>query len=172
MKKGISLVSLIVAILVIIILASMTVFSVLDTIEQAQDVKKEKEFKDVVTYVRSISNKIQSRTIDVSLTESTLASAEQISSMYIENSDESELLADEVNIVNSVNTAIKSGDSSFGADHGCHYVTSSQIKYGIDGIDETSNLDNVDNDYIINFYYGVVIARISSSKTLVDGIIK
>ena len=172
MKKGISLVSLIVAILVIIILASMTVFSVLDTIEQAQDVKKEKEFKDVVTYVRSISNKIQSRTIDVSLTESTLASAEQISSMYIENSDESELLADEVNIVNSVNTAIKSGDSSFGADHGYHYVTSSQIKYGIDGIDETSNLDNVDNDYIINFYYGVVIARISSSKTLVDGIIK
>ena len=158
--------TLIITVVVIIILASITIFNGLDTFKRAQEAKAENEFKDVCNFVRTLSGNLEAGLLDTTLTKDTLATDEQINSMYVD-SEESQLTPEEVNIISNVNeTAVSTPD------RGYHYITAKQIEYGIPGIDADSSLSNVGNDYIINFYYGVVISRVSEEKTLVSGIVR
>lgn len=164
-NKGISLITLVITITVMIILASITVFNSFDLIEDSQVTKLEKEYNDVCTFVTNISTKAVADIIDLSLTESTLASTEQISEFF-EDTNENAI---QIELMNQSIT-----DPTEGVDpkYGYHYITGSQIENGIPGIEESSKLENVENDYIINFYYGVVVARISETKTNVMGAIR
>ena len=84
------------------------------------------------------------------------------------DSEDSQFTTQDAVLVDSINTAVKSNNP----ERGYHYITATQIEYGIDGIDEPSNLEKVKNNYIINFYYGIVIAKLSNTETRVSSSIK
>lgn len=170
MKKGVSLISLIITIVVIIILASITIFSSLDTVEQSQQLKKETEFEEVTTFVRSISTKAEGGLITLNLTNDTVATVSQLSSFYSEG-DETELSSEEIQRIEAINASSQNNKYKY------HYIRGSQIENGIIPGLENINSSNygvnfpkkVENDYLINFYYGVVVAKVSQVKTLVRG---
>lgn len=173
MKKGVSLISLIITIVVIIILASFTYFSSLNTIDETILAKKQSELEDVYTFVREISAKAQAGLIDLNLTSATLADDSILNDFYV-SGDGTQLTEDKKESIESFNDSIKEEDRP---ELGYHYITGRQIEFdtipGLEGI-STSNgglitPNKVENDYIINFYYGTVIAKVSSDKTLVRG---
>lgn len=168
-NKGVSLISLIITIIVMIILAGITVFNSLDTVDDAYLVKKEKEYNDVCTFVRDVSTKAEADMIKLSLTKDTLATEGQIGNVFIYGV-ETDLSSGDVHKMNDMNEAIRNDEVD--AKYGYHYVTGKQIEYGIPGVDVSSKLENVENDYIINFYYGVVVAKISDTQTNVTGAVK
>ncbi len=165
MKKGVSLISLIITIIVLIILSSITIFNSLNTVDEAQTVKMEKEFNDVCDFVRSISTKAEAGMLELNLSGDTLATESQLATFYV-NSPESEFTAEDQQNIFSFN------ESGRDPNYGYHYITGNQIENGISGIDVPSNLDGVINNYIINFYYGTVVAKVSSNKTCISGKVK
>lgn len=166
LKKGISLISLIITIVVIIILASITVYNSLDTVDDANLVKMEKEYNDVCTFVRSISTKLEADIIDVNLSENTLATDEEISKFEVQI----DFTSGDALKIDGINKSIKDDDED--PKYGYHYISGKDIVNGIEGIDISSKLEKVENDYIINFYYGVVIAKVSPTKVNVSGTIR
>lgn len=163
LNKGISLISLIITIIVIIILASITIFNSLSTIDQAQVVKLEKEFNDVCDFVRTISTQVEAGMLELNLSGDTLATAEHLQDIYVD-SPETEFTAEEQNNIHSLN------QSGRNPKYGYHYITGKQIENGIPGLESiSSNLEDVKNNYIINFYYGTVVAKISDDKTCISG---
>ena len=170
MKKGVSLISLIITIIVIIILASIAVYGSLETIQDANDVKMLNEYDNVCTYVEDVSARVAADLLSVNLTDSTLATEEQIMSFYIFDSEESEFTSEDAQKIKSINDSVK--DSGRNPKFGYHYITGRQIENGIEGVDYPSNIEEVNNDYLINFYYGVVIGKVSDTKTNVTGTIK
>lgn len=170
MKKGVSLISLIITIIVIIILASIAVYGSLETIQDANDVKRLNEYDSVCTYVEDVSARVAADLLSVNLTDSTLATEEQIMSFYIFDSEESEFTSEDAQKIKSINDSVK--DSGRNPKFGYHYITGRQIENGIEGVDYPSNIEEVNNDYLINFYYGVVIGKVSDTKTNVTGTIK
>lgn len=169
MNKGVSLITLIITIIVIIILSSIAVFNSLDTVDDANIVKKEKEYNDVCTFVRGISAKAEAGKFDLNLTKDTLATDDQINGFFIYGEDIDLTSGDTIKI-SQMNVSIR--DDGVNPNYGYHYITGKQIENGIAGVDASSKLENVKNDYIINFYYGVVIAKISDEKVNVTGVIK
>lgn len=166
MKKGVSLISLIITIVAIIILASITIFSSLSTVGEAQNVKMEKEFNDVCDFVRSISTKAEAGIIELNLSGDTLATEAQLATFYVDSS-ESEFTAEEQQKIFSINESVRNPN------YGYHYITGNQIENGIPGIEDvTPTLDGVVNNYIINFYYGTVVAKVSNTKTCISGKVK
>lgn len=165
-SNGISLISLIVTIVVIIILASITVFNSFDVIEDSHLSKMEKEYNDVCTFVTNISTKAQADIIDLNLTDATLATRNQIGEFYIYDLS-TDFTSGDANKVFNINDT-----EGLDAKYGYHYITGNQIENGIPGLEEDSRLDKVENNYLINFYYGVVIAKISETKTNVMGMIR
>lgn len=168
-NNGISLISLIVTIVVIIILASITVFNSFDVLEDSYISKKEKEYNDVCSFVTSISVKAEADIIDLELTDSTLVTIDQIDEFYIYNV-ETDFTSGDTHKIISMNESIN--DEGLEPKYGYHYITGKQIENGIPGININSGLEKVENNYIINFYYGVVIAKISETKTNVTGAIR
>lgn len=170
-KNGVSLISLIITIIVIIILAGISIFSSLDTVNQSQDVKLKTEFEDVYTFVNAISIRAKAGKIDLNLTNETLVRADQLKDFY---SPSGEFSAEEQNRVFSVNES-KQNDPN----KGYHYVEGIKIETdNIKGMENVHSIDKdittpkrVKNNYIINFYEGVVIARISPNETMVRGTI-
>lgn len=169
MNRGVSLISLIITIVAVIILASVTIFNSLDTIDDAQIAKMQKEFNDVADFVRTVSSKAEADLIDLSLSYDTLATEAQLASFYVDDA-ESEFTAEAQNKIKALNdSVIESGKN---AKYGYHFVTGKQIENGISGIDINSNLEGVENNYIINFYYGTVVAKISPNQSIYVGTIK
>ena len=168
-NKGVSIITLIITIVVIIILAAMTIFNSFDTVEDAHLTKTEKEYNDVSAFVINASTKVQAGLVDVSLTESTLVTRSQIEEFYIYDVDTNFTSGDTHKIINMNESII---DEGMDPKYGYHYFTGKQIENGLEQVGVKSNLDNVDNNYIINFYYGVVVAKVSDTKTNVTGAIK
>jgi len=172
MKKGVSLISLIITIVVIIILASIVIFSSLGTIDQSQMVKKETEFEDVCTYVRQISSRAEAGLISLNLTSETLVQSDKLSEFYAPSG---EMTSEEQNRINSLNEA-RQGSPNYGY----HYVKGRDIENdtipGLEGLSSSeynfTTPNKVENDYIINFTYGVVVAKVSPTKTLIRGTVK
>ena len=170
MNKGISLISLIITIIVIIILASIAVYGSLGTIQDANNVKKLNEYNNVCTYVEDVSSRVAADLLSINLTESTLATEDQIMSFYIFDSNESEFTSGDAQKIKSINDSVK--DNGRNPKFGYHYITGKQIENGINGINYPSKLEGINNDYLINFYYGVIIGKVSDTKTNVTGTIK
>lgn len=167
MNKGVSLISLIVTIIVIIILASIAMYSATGSIEQSYDVKKQSEFEDVCTFVINVSSRAEAGLLDLNLTDDTVATVAQLNSVY---SQDGELTAEEQNKIASINSSNKKNYLKY------HYITGSQLENAnIPGLEDLVDDKNITfpkqaaNDYIINFYNGVVIAKIAPNKTLVHG---
>ena len=161
------------SIIVIIILAAITYFSSLNTVDQAQLAKKKAEFKDVCTFVRQISTRAEAGMLDLDMTGAAKATDSQIATMSSDDAN-SEFTSSEAQKVQSYNNSGRNAKFNY------YYVTGKQIMNdtipGLEGL--TSTADNftipnqVDNDYIINFYYGVVIAKVSPTVSLIEGAIR
>ena len=132
--------------------------------------------------------------LSINLTDSTLATEEQIMSFYIFDSNESEFTSGDAQKIKSINDSVK--DNGRNPKFGYHYITGKQIENGITGINKevgtekiladtetiegraddpyttVNKLDEINNDYLINFYYGVIIGKVSDTKTYVTGTIK
>lgn len=160
---------MIVTIIVIIILAGISIFNSLDTINQSQDVKSKTEFEDVYTFVNAVSIRAKAGKIDLNLRNDTLARADQLANFYSPSGDFS---AEEQNKIFSVNESMQNDPNK-----GYHFVKGRDIENDvIPGMENVRSIDKdlttpnkVKNDYIINFYEGVVVARISPNETLVRG---
>ncbi len=172
MKKGVSLITLIVTIIVIIILAGIAVFSSLDTIEQSQEVKSEAEFEDVCTFVRSISTRVEAGLFSInSLSSATPDTVEEISLFRAE---------DDAEVAKALNDIQGFNNSGRPARFMYYYVTGKQIENdNIPGLENLTNTEEsflvtnkVENNYLINFYYGTVIAKVSQTKTRISGQVK
>ena len=180
MKKGISLISLIITIIVMIILASITIFSSFNTVGESQDLKKKTEFNDVSTFVQEIGAKASAGLINLDLIE--VASSTDSTKIHIATTDEiSELVPaeDQMN-VSSANTSDRSANRKY------YYVTGKEIQSGsilgvtidsegnsINDIEKSFTIPKkVENNYIINFYYGTVATKISDDITLIHGQVK
>ena len=172
MKKGITLISLIITIVVILILASITVFSSLNTIDESQELKKEVEFESVCTFVRSISSKAEADLIQLNLTSATLITDTTKLNEFLTSSGE--LSAEEIQKINTDNDRYRQENTP---QYGYHYIEGKYIENdNIPGLENVSSIDRslstpnkVENNYIINFYTGTVIAKVSESNTLVRG---
>ena len=172
MKKGVSLISLIITIVVIIILASIAIFSSLNTIDESQTVKRQAEFEEVCTFVRQISSRVEAGLYDLNLNSETLITAEKLKDFYAPSG---ELSAEEQNRIHSLNEARKDNPNL-----GYHFVKGKDIENdvipGLSGISSSeynfTTPSRVDNDYIINFTYGTVVARITPNKTLIRGTVR
>lgn len=164
MKKGVSLISLIITIIVIIILASIAIYSSYSTADEAYEVKYGKEFNDVATFVNTVNAKSEARLITLSLTSDTVATSAQIDSFFTTGTD-TEITSDDI-------AKIKYKNSGTDYKYQYHYITANQIESGVPGVPIDSNLDELENDYLINFGYGVVIAKITDTKTKVSGAVK
>lgn len=164
MKKGVSLISLIITIVVIIILASIAIYSSYETADEAYEVKNGKEFMDVVTYTNSVNARLEAKLIKLTLSGDTVATDVQIDEFFT-NGKDTEITSDDI---------IKIKDKNSGTDpkYQYHYITGSQIENGVPGVPLDSGLEGIENDYLINFGYGVVIAKITDTKTKVSGTIK
>lgn len=169
-NRGVSLISLIITIIVIIILASIAVYGSLDTIQDANNVKRLNEYNNVCTYIEDVSSRVAADLLSISITDSTLATEEQIMSFYIFDSDESEFTSGDAQKIKSINDSVR--DSGRNPKFGYHYITGKQIENGITGINYPSKLDDVKENYLVNFYYGVIIGKVSDTKTNVTGTIK
>ena len=163
MKKGISLISLIITIVVIIILASITIVNSLNTSEDAYIVKNQNEFNDVCVFVRNVSTRVEADLLSFEIPQEMLVTEEQLKEFIVEGS--TELTSADIQKIKDVN-------SSASTKYGYYYITGDKIENGITGLDFDSNITNVDNNYIINFCYGVVIAKISENQVNVMGTIK
>lgn len=169
-KKGISLISLIITIIVMIILTSLVVFSSLETIQDANLTKRRNEFTEVCTFVRNISTKAEADMIDLELSGDTLATAAQISDFFV-HEVETDFSTEDASKIDAINESIRT--SGRNPKYGYHYITGKQIENDtIPGIDVTSNFEDLQNNYIINFYYGVIISKISDSEVNVSGAIR
>lgn len=164
MKKGVSLISLIITIVAIIILASIAIYSSFGTADEAYLVKNTKEFNDVVTYVNSVNAKLEARLTKSNLSVDTVATDAQIDEFYTTGAN-TEITSEEISKIKDRNTGTN-------YKYSYHYVTASQIENGVPGISEESNLEGIENDYLINFGYGVVIAKVSDTQTKVAGTVK
>ncbi len=164
MKKGVSLISLIITIVAIIILASIAIYSSFGTADEAYIVKYTKEFNDVVTYVNSVNAKLEARLIKSNLSADTVATDTQIDEFYTTGTD-TEITAEEI-------AKIKEKNAGTNYKYSYHFITASQLENGVPGISGDSNLEGLKNDYLINFGYGVVIAKISDDLTKVSGNVK
>lgn len=164
MKKGVSLISLIITIVAIIILASIAIYSSFSTADEAYLVKNTKEFNDVVTYVNSVNAKLEARIIKENLSGDTVATDAQIDEFYTTGAN-TEITSEEISKIKDRNTGTN-------YKYSYHYVTASQIENGVPGISEESSLEGIKNDYLINFGYGVVIAKVSDDQTKVAGAVK
>lgn len=169
MNKGVSLISLVITVVVIIILAAVTVYNSLDTIDDANVAKMKKEYNDVCAYVTNVSAHANADMIDIEISNDMLASESQIASFYLSDSN-TELTEADTDKIHATNEEIR--ENSKDAKYGYYYVTGNQIENGIPGIEISSELDGVTNNYIINFYYGVVIAKVSPTENVVTGVIK
>lgn len=164
MKKGVSLISLIITIVAIIILASIAIYSSFSTADEAYLVKNTKEFNDVVTYVNSVNAKLEARLTKSNLSGDTVATDAQIDEFYTTGAN-TEITSEEI-------SKIKDRNSDTNYKYSYHYITASQIENGVPGIPEESNLEGLKNNYLINFGYGVVIAKVSDDQTKVAGTVK
>lgn len=164
MKKGVSLISLIITIVAIIILASIAIYSSFGTADEAYLVKNTKEFNDVVTYVNSVNAKLEARLIKSNLSVDTVATDAQIDEFYTTGAN-TEITSEEI-------SKIKDRNAGTNYKYSYHFITASQIENGVPGISEESNLEEIENDYLINFGYGVVIAKVSDDQTKVAGTVK
>lgn len=170
LNKGISLISLIITIIVMIILTSLVVFGSLETIQDANLTRKRNEFAEVCTFVRGISTKAEADLIELNLTSGTLATPSQISDFYVDEV-ETDLSSSDAQKIEAINVSVR--ESGRNPKYGYHYITAKQIENStIPGIEANSNMEKVQNDYIINFYYGVIITKISDTEVSVSGIIR
>ena len=169
MKKGVSLISLIITIIVIIILATITIFNSLDTVDDSNIAVKEKEFEDVCAYVTNVSTKALGDLINLELTTETLATTNDIGKLFVYDK-KTDFSSGDTHKIENMNFLVTSGNRD--PKYGYHFITGKEIENGIDGDEVSSKLENVKNDYIINFYYGVVIAKISEDKVNVFGAIR
>ena len=173
LKKGVSLISLIITILVILILASIAIFSSLGTVEQSQIVKAEAEFKEVATFVRTISSLTESDLMELTLTNATKATPEQIQSFLVEGENTMFTSSDCATITgynqersdpNKCYHFVRGADIQNDTIPGMENLTSGNFNFTIP--------NKVENNYIINFYYGVIIGNIAPDRTLKEGSIR
>ena len=167
MKSGVSLVSLIITIIVMIILASISIFSSMGTIDESQNLKAEAEYREVCNYITEISSKYSAGLITLDLSGDKLAE-EEIASFQIAGDD---IINGELDKIDGFNDRAPK--------YGYYYVKGADLENQVvpkftsnTSYKEFSVPKKVENDYIINYYYGVVVAKISPTKTLISGTIK
>ena len=169
MKKGITLISVVITIIATMILAGITIMSSLDTTNQSLDLRNEVEFDDVANYVRIINTRVEAGLLELNLKNTTLATDEEVELFYAVSGD---FTTEKGNKIKSINSSKFDDPNS-----GFHYVKGKDIQNdtipGLEGIslkDKSFVSPNkVQNDYIINFYTGAVVGRISPKETRVKG---
>lgn len=164
-NKGISLITLIVTIMVMLILIGVVGTYSLDTIKKANEASLEREFANVREYVLRHKSSIELGTFDMESSKyPELVMAPELAYLFLLG--DGKLLQDEVNNIVDVNLAdidAKYKYYFFQADSKCFEdpeLSSSNL-----------NVQDVKNDYVINFASGTIIC-VAEDNFKVEGLIK
>ena len=159
-QKGISLITLIVTMVVMMILIGVVGKYSLENIQKSNDAISESEFANVRDFTLNMQTKI-------------LAEEYEFDTTQIEMSNELlYILADEYLSNVEISNIIEVNSSDLPAKCKYYYISPDKKIFEDKEFTEGNiNIQDVKNDYIINFYTGTVIA-FSENSYKVDGLIK
>lgn len=161
-NKGISLITLIVTIVVMLILIGVVGVYSFDTVNQGNESKDKREFVNVREFVLSKQAKIIAETDDIDTKYEDLVLNSELAYLVCEN----KLTDSEINNIVDVNLADIDLKYKY-----LYFQSEEKLFEDLDFTEGNLTVQDVRNDYIINFYTGTIIA-LTDNGVNVEGLIK